>query len=209
MTVERRTEVVLPRRVAPQPSPTLNRGGDCGPCVLAGVLGMDSPQEVYDRFLDGKPCSLGHGEMQRLLRVGISDGLLDRAIEHPPTWLGASGEYSAWLGAFGWAAERMHEPWFRYIQMAVDAGLYALVQVDFSRTGGEKWGGTDHWALICGARSWLDWGPADKDGCRAGKHIEEVLVSCSASNRDGEWVPARDFLKFRGGFNALLARPAR
>lgn len=34
-------ELVLPRRVAPQPAPAIVPGGDCGPCCVAGVTGLD------------------------------------------------------------------------------------------------------------------------------------------------------------------------
>ncbi len=208
MRIEDRAEVVLPRRVAKQPTPNLNQGGDCGPCVLAGILGRSSPKAVYDEHFDGKPCSLGYGEMQRLLRVHRSSKDLDRIIEHPPNWLGGGGEYSAWLGSFGWAAWRMHEPWFRYVQMAFEAGYYGLAQVDSTKTGGDANGGTDHWILLCGARSWVEW-TDHPEGHSSGKPVAQVLVSCSArSTPDEEWVDARAFLRERGGFSTLFARPA-
>lgn len=205
MTVEDRSEIILTRRVARQPSPNLNPQGDCGPCVVSAVLGLSGPQAVYDRFHDSKPYAISFHDMQGILRV--EDGkLLDRVIEYAPTWLGAGAEFSGWLGTYGWHAERFHEPWFNYARMAFDAGYYGLAQVDYSRTGGEKYGGPDHWVLLCGARSWVEWGD-EKDGCRAGIPVRQILVSCSASNVDGEWVDARDMLKFRGGFNAFFARP--
>lgn len=204
--IENRTEVVLPRRAVPNPTPNLNPGGDCGPCVLAGVLGLSSPQAVYDEHFGSKPCSIGYGEMQRILRVE-NGRRLDRIIEHPPTWLGSDGEYTAWLGAFGWAAWRMAEPWFRHLQMAVDAGYYGLAQVDSTKTGGDAQGGPDHWVMLCGARSWVEW--TDRpEGRSSGKPVQQVLVSCSArSTPDEEWVCVREFLRERGGFSTIYARP--
>ncbi len=36
-----------------------------------------------------------------------------------------------------------------------------------------------------------------------------AVVSCSARHPEGKWYPIREFVRDRGGFNALYARPSR
>jgi hypothetical protein len=187
-------QVVLPLRVRPQPVPHLNPGGDCGACVLAGLLGLE-PAQVYERLCAGKVESIGYPEMQRLLRAHPE--LFDRAVwEAPLGW----PVYDI-QRAFGAPAHLQGSAWFAYVRMAIDAGYYGIANVDFRR-GGTTGYGPDHWVLICGAR--LRPPPPGESG----RVWQEVLVSCSAkSSPDEEWVDAHDFLRERGGFNLLLARP--
>jgi hypothetical protein len=185
-------EKVLPRRVQPQPTPDIHLGGDCGACVLGGALGLTVP-EVYSRF--GSKGVTNPYEMKRLLRCASSLGLADRVIEEPADW---NGDCRHW-GAFGKPAFLNALEWFNHVRMAIDAGYYGLAMVDFKRGGGID---TDHWILICGART---------EGSVVGKTLTgEVLVSCSArsSGMRDEWVEARDFLKNRGGYETLFLRPA-
>lgn len=189
-------KVVLPRRVQPQPTPDIHPGGDCGACVIGGALGISVP-EVYRRFQSTGVTS--HYEMRRLLRCSVSEGLADRIIEEPCEW-DSHGQH--WR-SFGLPAFMQSLPWFNQVRMAIDAGYYGLAQVDFSRRGltGPTLD-TDHWVLLCGART---------EGSVCGKTLTgEVLVSCSARSSAGrdEWVEARDFLTHRGGYDVLFVRPA-
>lgn len=187
-------EVVLPLRVRPQPQPHFNVGGDCGACVLAGLLGW-TVDEVYALICDGKVDSIGYSEMQRILRA--HPGLLDRTIwEAPLGW-----PLYDMQRAFGAPAHLQGSPWFAYVRMAIDAGYYGIANVDFHKRGALGHG-PDHWVLICGAR--LRSPPPGESG----RVWQDVLVSCSAkSSPDEEWVDAHYFLRERGGFNLLLARP--
>jgi hypothetical protein len=84
--------------------------------------------------------------------------------------------------------------------MAIDAGYYGLTTVNFAKAGQAP----DHFVLLAGVRKWLE---EREDG--SGTYHPEVLVSCSARSTPAlEWVSASEFLKQRGGFNLLLARPA-
>lgn len=186
--------VVLARRVVPQPTPELVAGGDCGACVLGGALGI-SIERVYDELL-GSRQSLSFYEMQRALRV-VTGTLADRSIEDPAEWPSSFRGHRS-FGRPGYAESL---PWFRYVQMAVDAGYYGIAMVDMDRNAGAN-GGCNHWVMICGART---------EGAQNGKTITgDVLVSCSARRTAGadEWVEARDFLKNRGGYDVLFVRPS-
>lgn len=186
-------QIVLPRRVRPQPQPHLHPEGDCGPCVLAGLLDWEV-RDVYERLYDGKPRSLSREDMRRALWGSRG---FDRIIEEAP--LGWT-VYEAHR-AFGSPAHLQGLGWFGYIRMAVEAGYYGLAQVSYRKLG-PTGPGTDHWVLLCGARERHP--PAGQGGTIA----QEVLVSCSAkSSPDEEWVDAHEFLRSRGGFNLLLARP--
>ncbi len=184
-------ETVLPRRAVPQPHPHVVKNGDCGACVLGGALGLPV-EEVYDRLKSGREC-INRGEMARMLRVACHEGIADRMIEAPAEW----PSYQHFGQPFGRLAYLQSLDWFNYVRMAIDAGYYGLAEVNLSYSVPHE---TDHWVLICGART---------EGGVVGKKLTgEVLVSCSARNPSGEWVEAREFLKERGGFNLLFVRPA-
>lgn len=182
--------VVLSRRVAHQPKPHIHPGGDCGGCVLAGMLGLAVP-EAYQRLA---PRHVGDWyAMRQALWDALATGLLDRIVVDIPLWPASSFEVAL---AFGYPGTMQAQAWWRYLVMALDAGYYAAALVDHSREGGE----TDHWVLLCGARS-----SCPPEG---GRVSQQVLVSCSSdSTPDEEWVDLHDFLSKRGGFNLLLARP--
>lgn len=197
----REGEVVLVHRAVPQPVPNLQPGGDCGACVLAGLLGK-GVQEVYDTFKDGKALSFHWRDMHDALWKAESHGLLDRIVTDVAMW--------PWTGAAPFIEWGLHSgyqsiAWFNYLTMALDAGYYGLAMVDIHKKGCFG-GGTDHWVLLCGAR-------VRKEPFEDGKGAsikQEVLVSCSSTRTpDEEWVEASRFLIDRGGFNVLLARPVK
>lgn len=186
-------EVMLPRRVRPQPQPHLNPGGDCGPCVLAGLLGWEV-SAVYERLRGGKVGSLQWYEMRDALWA--AGDLFDRIVEDPPIWLARAVD----LRTFGNPVHLHTTAWFNYVRLAVDAGYYALAPVSFRKLG-PTGPGSDHWVLLCGVRE-IDPPPG------GGLVHQQVLVSCSAKSTPAEeWVEAGDFLRERGGGNLLLARP--
>lgn len=195
--------LVLPRRVTPQPTPGIVPGGDCGACVLGGLLGV-SIERIYDE-LSGKRESIHYHEMSRLLRSVVSRDLAHASIDEPAIWLPfgtSSGMYS-----FGIQARDCAMAWFRYVRMALEAGYYGIAKVDFNRDLTSPRGReTNHWVGIVGARSfWKD--HPTVPGAKTG--VEEVLVSCSArSSADEEWVDRNDFLRERGGLDVLFVKPA-
>jgi hypothetical protein len=179
-------EIVLTRRAVPQPSPHIAVGGDCGACCLGGALGLTVP-EVYERF-DSKGL-FHYGEMGRCLRCAVMYGLADRITDVHAQWL-----TNHYLYSFGLPAHHEYVPWFNHIRMAIDAGYYGVAEIDFAGNCGPD---TNHWILICGART---------EGSVVNKIITgEVLISCSVQGE--RWVEAKDFLKRFGGYNVLFVRP--
>lgn len=183
-------EVILPRRAHAQPVPHLAAVGDCGACVLGGVLGLDVAA-VYERLdHDPKKHSLGWYEIQRALRFLEATGAIDRILAEAPVWPHAQPAGSCEWGFTSWWQQG---PWWDYVCTAIDAGLYGLAKVRHDRTGPLSAGG-DHWVLLCGYRD-----------DRRGK--TELLVSCSARHPAGAWIDRATFVRELGGFNALFARP--
>lgn len=179
-------EVVLPCRAHKQPSPYICIGGDCGACSLGGVLGLAVP-DLYSRW--GSKGITNRTEMGRCLRCASSDGLASRMIDTPAQWPDAR-----YLDSFGSPAVHEALPWFQYVRMAVDAGYYGVTEVDYDAHGGPE---TNHWVLICGART---------NGAENGKALTgEVLISCSVKGE--RWIEAREFLRTMGGYAALFVRP--
>lgn len=179
-------ENVLPRRATAQPRPMIYPHGDCGACALGGALGL-SVEDLYAKF-DTKGIT-NHGEMQRCLRCSVSHGLADRAIDVSAEFPGAR-----YLRAFGSPGYLEYLAWFNHVRMAVDAGYYGIATIDMH---GQHQPDTDHWVLLCGARS---------EGSPVGKVVTgEILVSCSVNGES--WYEARDFLKRMGGYNVLFVRP--
>ncbi len=191
-------EVVLPRRVVRQPKPHVNPGGDCGACVLAGLLGTEVG-DVYERFRGGKCESFHWHAMRTALWEARSAGLVDRIVTDVPMWPANVPDMAA---AWGWHSGYQSLAWASYVEMAVDAGYYGIAMVDVHKKGAHG-GGTNHWVMLCGSRERTE---PMSDGAAEIKN--EVLVSCSSSTTpDEEWVGVQDFLRERGGFNVLLVRP--
>lgn len=185
-------EVVLPRRSVLQPHPEIHKGGDCGACALAGALGI-SAAEVYARF-DSQGITNKH-EMARCLRCASSAGLADRVIDTHAEW--PAGH---WASSFGHHAVLEYLSWFTHVRMAIDAGYYGVAMVNYDGARVIDEFETNHWVLICGART---------EGAVSGKTITgEVLLSCSAGRLNG-WFEARDVLKRLGAYDVLFVRPAQ
>lgn len=192
------SEVVLPRRVVPQPTPEIVSGGDCGACVLGGILGMKI-EEVYDHFRGARE-PLGWSHMRQALWDAKHRQQLDRIrCDHYQTWQSGYSAFNEW-GTPGWSQAGA---WFEHLTMAFDAGYYAIALVDMEKKG-PRGGGTNHWCMIVGSR--MRWVPfPDGKGSRGHR---EILVSCSSRRTpDEEWVEDSDFLYERGGFNLMFARP--
>lgn len=104
-------------------------------------------------------------------------------------------EWRAYLGrSFGQPGHFAYVAWFNYIRMAIDAGYYGVAMVNYAGTGEPE---TNHWLLICGART--------EGAVHRGPITGEILTSCSV--RGDKWYEAREFLKNMGGYDALLIRP--
>lgn len=192
----KRDEVVLSLRAVVQPSPVISPGGDCSACVLGGFLGLSVP-EVYEGLLGGKIEPLSWTGMRQALWDASSKGMVDRLIDDVPIWP-AYDPQAIW-GAPSWG---QNMEWFHRMRMAIDGGYYGFCSIDYAAKGPFVDG--DHWVLVCGAREVPRPHPTV-----AKSHVihQEILVSCSASGISGTWHDARTFLKHRGGFNVLLARP--
>lgn len=186
---------VLPRHARPQPRPFLVDGGDCGACALGGLVDMDVA-DVYATLRRGQRATIGWHDMRDALWAARSLGLVDRTLANVPSWAVFGGDGRMPFGSPAWLQA---EPWFQYVQLGVDAGCYALCTVAFDGQGPlgpDGGGGCNHWVLVRG------WRVADEHP------RNQILVSCSATDPEGSWVGAHAFLKDRGGFNAILARPA-
>ncbi|HLZ49115.1 MAG TPA: hypothetical protein VKP61_00050 [Candidatus Acidoferrum sp.] len=144
--------------------------------------------EVYKAF-DSTGITNVH-EMARCLRCAAHFGQADRILDISAKWGFRTG-----CDSFGHAAYFDYIPWFNYLRMAADAGYYGLAMVDFEGRGGPE---TNHWVLICGART---------KGMRVNETITgEILTSCSV--RGERWYEACEFLKKMGGYDTLLVRPS-
>lgn len=193
--------ITLPRRAHRQPSPSIVRGGDCGACVLGGLLGLPVP-DVYPRYgREGRTDTIDWWAMRDALHAARSRGLLDRIVTAIPTW---PWESTPGVLAWGPLGTDHAQGWWGYLRMAIDAGYYGLTHVDHARRGPHG-GGPNHWVLLCGARYVVSEIPAGEVGARI---RQEVLVSCSASCPEGEWVDLHELLRERGAYEVMLARPA-
>ncbi len=189
----RPTEVTLPRRVHPQPSPHRVAVGDCGACALGGLMGVSVDEAYALARDDGPPRSIGWQEMAQALRGSYGRGRLSRALLDVPIWPNA---VSSMCLTWGVTASWQSHAWWNLAATAIDAGLYGLACVSFKAAGSDS-EGPDHWVLIVGYRSRVD-----------GSQIrDELLVSCSTRHPEGRWIDRNDFLRQWGGFNTLWARP--
>jgi hypothetical protein len=194
-TVENLVE--LPFRVVKQPTPEMHKGGDCGACVLAGLLGL-TLEEVYAKLhRKGEPHHFGYETMCEALRRAYYDlKLIDRYITRTPHWPQWDAQ-RAW-GDVSWTQQM---EWREWLQLAFDAGYVALAQVKCIPE--PMMFDTDHWVMYCGTRLKWDGPPGER---KSGEY--ELLVSDSARSQPLEkWSIIGEHLKARGGFAVLLARP--
>jgi hypothetical protein len=169
--------------------------------VLGGLLGL-SVSEVYEHR--GGVKSLSYWDMRQALFDAQAAGLLDRVIDDHPLWVADKHVAHLTWGVPGWC---QNLAWFGYVRLAIDAGYYPITQVVHGRGGSDH--APDHWIMLVGARERREERTLP-GGETYGAIEHEVLVSCSSTTTPAEeWVIERDFLHERGGFNVLLARPAR
>ncbi len=204
-------EVSLPRRPPKNPQPCVVSCGDCGACVIAGLLGI-TVEDAYELHASGyygrgpldttpakempKRSAFSYHSMRSTLMAAMYDGKFDRAILDTPLWLlGANVEVN---GAFGVSAVLQSIEVRAYWLAMFDAGYYGVGQVVMH--GGGPDAGVDHWVMLCGFRR------------RAGEGseiLEEVLVGDSALSQPQErWIGANTFLRKHGGFMAFFVRPS-
>lgn len=189
--------VDLPRRVLKQPTPEVVPGGDCGACVLAGLLGL-SIEDVYAKLHpSGEPRSFGWRDMSEALRSAHFDlRLIERYITRTPMW-------PTWDAQRAWGDPSWSQSldWREWLTMAFDAGYYAIAQV--ASVHKPMVFETDHWVLYCGTRTKWDGPP----GARQSGEFQ-LLVSDSGRTKPHEaWFGIGEHLKQRGGFAVMLARP--
>ncbi len=204
-------EVVLSRRAVKQPKPNVLSAGDCGPCCFAGLIGETSVPYIYDTYGRHtrnekwpKLSAFCYDDMVGALNDAQAAGLIDQIGPAAPLWI--DGAHPT-LCAFGITAENQTIEWFAYLVMALQAGYYGLTIVDhFGR--GVNGGGTNHWVMLCGARERSEHHPSVEGSMEHWRIHQEILVSCSATNPDGYWIDAIDFLRDMGGFKVLTARPS-
>jgi len=204
--VNNNEEIILPRRVVPQPVPFISPAGDCSGCALSGLLGLTGPAEVYARWPEeasirkpeDKPRSLSWYNVRQVIRTASGEGLIQDYLDDMPIWIPNHGE--GYYGAPGFLVALQ---WYRYLRMALQAGYYALANVVHGKTAPKTQ--PDHVVMLVGARCRWEEGPIP--GSRSGSF--EILVSCSSTSTPAEeWVEASEFLRDRGGFNLYLAKPS-
>ena len=194
--------IVLPQRVHPQPIPFIHKGGDCGACCLAGILGV-TPAQAYE-LANHDPtdnCAVGSGPgMRKALWKLESEGHLAGHILDVPFW--NEPDTLAFWGRPAWES---YDSWFRYLKLALEAGYYAIAPVEHAHLG--PFATPNHVVLICGVR--FRWEPnPNLKGSLVGK--EEILVSDSSTTPPSVpelWVGPREFLMKWGGYVVYLAKP--
>lgn len=194
-------QVVLPQRVVPQPQPALYSDGDCGACVLAGLIGTTVEAAYQWHPAKRGPEAFDMAAMRQALYQLAAQGLLDRLITEPPEW-----DVPRNLRTWGRTAMQQSVEWFLCLVMALDAGYCGVASVDSERRGVHG-PGPDHWVLLVGARR----REVERDSEHIGRYwsIEQELLVSNSSTRavPEEWVEVGQFLRWWGGFNVLLARP--
>lgn len=227
MIVERVVkEVSLPRRPPKNPIPSLNDGGDCGACVLAGILNIPI-EKAYDlhcsgEYYGGKPIptvsSFNFHSMSKTLEsltddLGFHDegrNLLEHCVTDIPMWMIDQHHEMCGL-SFGVSGAMQYSPWCNNVRAMLTGGYYGICQV---YDGGHKeltnlYGSTNHWIMIAGWRYvYVKHTDHSSEGNATGHYEQEVLIGNSSNaNPQEQWLPADKFLKNWGGFGVLWAKP--
>lgn len=212
-------EVSLPHRPPKNPVPSLNMGGDCGACVIAGILNI-SIQEAYELHCSGeysggnpipKISSFNFHSMIRTLEcltddLGIKPNpILEHCVTDIPMWL-VNQHHEISGVSFGVSGAMQYTPWCNMIRAMLTGGYYGICQV-FNRGHTELnslYGTTNHWVMIVGWRYVYIKHSDDISG----HYEQEVLIGNSANTcPQEEWLPVDKFLKNWGGFGVLWAKP--
>lgn len=205
-------KIVLPRRVIKQPMPQINKGGDCGACVLGGIIkikGDDSSvkvAKVYVTYCESEAKSISQPKMLNILYNVKANGIIEEFIHNVPIW--QRPDSVSQFGSPGWT---MAAQWYQYIKMAIRAGYYGMAMVTSRGRGNDS--ELDHWVMICGFRQREIPNPHTRNSedpkIRESTIItQEILISNSSTKaKDERWIEARDFLKRFGGYNAILVLP--
>lgn len=218
--------IILPRTVRKQPIPHISQGGDCGACVVAGMLDI-SVSEAYDFHQTGeyssgdkipKTSAWNQRSMRNTLELltndlGCSGRLLPTLLEHvvvevPIFPFNIMRKHEL---AFGLNGHSQFWAWTSYLRAMLHGGFYGLATVfnnGFKTAEDFKlYGETNHWVLI---RGWRYAYEKNEDPNRLciGSYEQEILIGNSAHNSpDEEWLPIDKFLLFWGGFTAMWAKP--
>jgi len=219
-------EISLSRRPPKNPIPSLNDGGDCGACVLAGILNI-SIEKAYDlhrsgEYYGGKPipkvsCFNFHSMIRTLESLtndlghkDESETFLEHCVTDIPLWtIDQLHEISG--VSFGVSGAMQYSPWCNMVRAMLAGGYYGICQV---YDGGHKvlnnsYGITNHWIMIAGWRYvYVKHTDHKVEGNALGHYEQEILIGNSSNAHPQEqWLPADDFLKFWGGFGVLWAKP--
>lgn len=192
--------VILPRRTLIQPIPFIHEGGDCAACVLGGIMGFSSVEDFYKSFPDMKARSTSWSGCRQALYGGLAEGLLEALEDEAPIW-----KMPTALAYWGYPSWLMPQKWFSHLMRALRAGHYGIAFVRHDRQG--PGGDPDHVVLVAGAEEVSEPHPRVEN---AEVVTLKVLISDSSTTSPSiaeEWIEVEDFLRTRGGFNLLLARP--
>lgn len=220
-------QIILPNRPPKNPIPGIVDGGDCGACVLAGLLGISVP-EAYELHCSGeyyggspipKQSTFNYQSMIRTLESLTCDWRTDKPkpLEHVVTDIPLfpfDYQYKVSGLPFGFPSTMQYNAWQNYARALLSGGYYGIAMVYNNGFKGEirHYGETDHWVMICGWRNvYIPESDEQrkKSGC-IGSYNTELLIGNSAkSSPQEDWVDYGDFLKFWGGFSALWAKPSK
>jgi hypothetical protein len=220
-------KVFLPRVPPKNYEVSLSDGGDCGACVIAGVLNI-SIEEAYElhcsgEYYGGKPIpkisSWNRQSMRRTLEC-LADNwgnqlpapLFEHVVTDCPIWPFDSPHTSVGMG-FGLTAGMQFSPWADYIRAMLMGGFYGITTVFNNGYHGEirHYGQTDHWVMIKGWQYVFvqNEDPKTKE-LSSGHYSQEICIGNSARNSpQEEWMDLGDFLKYWGGFGAMWAKPMK
>ena len=162
---------------------------------MAGILGK-SVRDVYE--LNGKVDSLSYYDIVKMLK---SQGLEYNNELPESNWEEKTNPHHAqfWRPAF---TNSMN--WYENMKSFIDRGWVGIASIAHN-SDGHITGHTDHLVLIVGyEENWVD--HPTVPGSRS--RTDRVILSCSARN-ERYTEDKTDFLKFRGGYNAIYVNYAK
>ncbi len=218
-TQETESIIYLPNKVPKNYEQSLNSGGDCGACVIAGLLGI-SIEQAYEyhksgTYHGGEPIPKIHSFCRSSMRDTLDNlqpknhGLIEHVVKHAPIFpLAAHKELGMPFGLMG---NLQFGAWTDYVRAMLSGGYYGIAQVynnGHNENSLNEHGMTNHWVMIKGWRMQWYRDPKDKTSTSGGMAIEEICISNSSRNSEHEqWIYVGDFLGLWGGFDAYWAKP--
>lgn len=169
------------------PQQGINPKGDCGPCCMAGIIGVPVAK-IYEMLgrIDGMTYFCMVDLCQKLQTEGFisewDNKLLEKAEWESEPWVNTFGR-PAWMNCF---------PWTNHVSAKLHSGWVGLAMVNMRGQALTDNMTANHWVLIV--------------GCKNGENKSDKMLKISCPTLGDYEKNAYEFLMHYGGYNTIWVK---